>query len=279
VSRWWGRTGFYAVLALLLAYIAFPLYWAIRSSLTPVAELFSTPVVYWPAHPTLDHYRAVFANTDFLHALANSAIVAGGVTLGSLLVGTLGGFALGRFRFRGRTLVLYAILGMTIFPQVAVLGALFKLVTKVGLYNQLGSLVLTYFIFTLPFAVWVLTSFFRALPRELEEAAYVDGATPLQAFRRVLLPLTLPGLVTTGLLSFIAAWNEFLFAVSFTNTPDKYTVPVSIFTFNPRTAGGFEVPWGEIMAATVVVTVPLIALTVIFQRRILAGLTAGAVKG
>jgi trehalose/maltose transport system permease protein len=273
------RVGFYAVLAVLLAYIGFPLYWAIRSSLTPVEELFSTPVVYWPAHPTLDHYRSVLGNADFLQSLANSAIVAGGVTLASLVVGALGGFALGRFRFKGRTIVLYLILSMTIFPQVAVLGALFKLVTRVGLYNQLGSLVLTYFIFTLPFAVWVLTSFFRGLPRELEEAAYVDGATPMQAFRRVLLPLTLPGLVTTGLLSFIAAWNEFLFAVSFTNTPDKYTVPVSIFTFNPRTSGGFEVPWGEIMAATVVVTVPLIALTVIFQRRILAGLTAGSVKG
>jgi trehalose/maltose transport system permease protein len=279
VKRHSRRVAFYALLALLLAYVAFPLYWALRSSLTPAGQLFSTPVVYWPAHPTLEHYGNVFGNADFLKALANSAIVAGSVTLVSLVIGALGAFALGRFRFRGRTIVLYLILSMTIFPQVAVLGALFKLVTKLGLYNQLGSLIVTYLIFTLPFAVWVLTTFFRALPRELEEAAYVDGASPLQAFRRVLLPLTLPGLVTTGLLSFIAAWNEFLFAVSFTNTPDKYTVPVSIFTFNPRTSGGFEVPWGEIMAATVVVTVPLIALTVLFQRRIIAGLTAGSVKG
>jgi trehalose/maltose transport system permease protein len=168
---------------------------------------------------------------------------------------------------------------MTMFPQIAILGALYTMVNRFHLYNRLGALVLTYLLFTLPFTVWVLTSFFRGMPGELEEAAYVDGATPLQTFYRVLLPLATPALVTTGLLAFIQAWNEFIFALSFTQTPEHRTVPLAIFYFVPQTGGGFEIPWGQIMAATIIVTVPLVVLVLIFQRRILAGLTAGAVKG
>jgi trehalose/maltose transport system permease protein len=134
-------------------------------------------------------------------------------------------------------------------------------------------------IFTLPFTVWVLTSFTRGLPRDLEEAAFVDGATPFQAFRKVMLPLIAPGLVTTGLLAFIAAWNEFLYALSFEQTADNFTVPLAIVNFTGKTGSTFQIPWGQIMAATIVVTVPLIVMTLILQRRILAGLTAGAVKG
>jgi trehalose/maltose transport system permease protein len=168
---------------------------------------------------------------------------------------------------------------MTMFPAIAILGSLFDLVRRLGLYNQLPSLILTYLVFTLPFTVWVLTSFFAGLPKELEEAAYVDGASPFETLYKVMLPLIAPGLVTTGLLAFINAWNEFLFAVSFLQTPDKRTVPLAIFLFNTATGGGFEVPWGTIMAGTVVVTVPLIVLVLIFQNRIISGLTAGAVKG
>jgi trehalose/maltose transport system permease protein len=152
-------------------------------------------------------------------------------------------------------------------------------VRRFGLYNQLPSLIITYLVFTLPFTVWVLTSFFAGLPKELEEAAYVDGASPFETLYKVMLPLIAPGLVTTGLLAFIQAWNEFLFAVSFLQTPDKRTVPLEIFLFNTATGGGFEVPWGTIMAGTVVVTLPLIVLVLIFQNRIISGLTAGAVKG
>ena len=175
--------------------------------------------------------------------------------------------------------IMYLILSMTMFPAVAILGALFALISQFGLYNTLPALILTYLVFTLPFTVWVLTSFFQAMPRDLEEAAYVDGATAMETLYLVMLPLIAPGLVTTGLLAFIGAWNEFLFALSFTQTPDKYTVPIALFNFTTTTGGGFEIPWGPIMAATIVVTVPLITLTLIFQRRILGGLTAGAVKG
>jgi trehalose/maltose transport system permease protein len=274
-----GRIGFYVLLAIILVYLIFPFYWAFRSSITPDNDLFLTPVQYFPESPTLDHYRAVFENGQFMRALLNSAIVAGSVTILSLVIGAFASYALGRFKFRGRTPVLYIVLSMTMFPQIAILGSLYTMVNDLHLYNTLWALILTYLVFTLPFTVWVLTSFFQQMPRELEEAAYVDGATPLQTFYRVLLPLAAPGLVTTGLLAFIAAWNEFLYALSFTQTPEHFTVTLAIFRFEPDTPGGFQIAWGQIMAATIIITIPLVVLTLIFQRRIVAGLTAGAVKG
>jgi len=278
-SHYVSRVLFYLVLTVIFIYIVFPFYWAFRSSVTPNGELFVTPVHYWPENPTLEHYQEVFTNGDFLVALRNSAIVAASTTLLALVIGTVGAYALGRFKFRGRLPVMYLILSMTMFPAIAILGSLFDMVRRLGLYNQLPALIITYLVFTLPFTVWVLTSFFQALPKELEEAAYVDGASPFETLYRVMLPLIAPGLVTTGLLAFISAWNEFLFAVSFIQTPDKRTVPLAIFLFATSTGGGFEIPWGTIMAGTVVVTVPLIVLVLIFQNRIISGLTAGAVKG
>jgi len=279
VLRRLERALFWVLLGIIVLYLIFPFYWAIRSAIVPDSVQFATPVVYWPADPTLENFRKVIASGQFRRAVLNSTIVAGSVTLLSLLVGALGAYALGRFSFRGRTPVRYVILSMTMFPSVSVLGGLYTLITQFGLYNRLGALVYSYLIFTLPFTVWVLMTFFRQLPRDLEEAAYVDGATPFQTFWRIMLPLSAPGLVTTGLLAFIAAWNEFLYALSFTQTPDKRTVTLAIFYFSPQTGGGFEIPWGQMMAATVLVTLPLIVLTLIFQRRIIAGLTAGAVKG
>lgn len=274
-----GKIGFYFLLLLIFLYTVFPFYWAVVSSIKPRGELFVTPPSYWPQEPTLSNYAQVLQTGDFIVALQNSVVVAVSVTLLSLVIGALAAYALGRFRFGGRNVVLYAVLAMTMFPQIAVLGGLFEIITRLRLYNTLWALILTYLIFTLPFTVWVLTNFFRAMPRDLEEAAYVDGATPFQTFYRVLLPLSAPGLVTTGLLAFIAAWNDFLFALSFTQTPARRTVTVALWAFQPQTTGGFEIPWDQIMAATVIVTVPLIVLALVFQRRILAGLTAGAVKG
>jgi trehalose/maltose transport system permease protein len=273
------RVPFYLLLAAIFVYTIFPFYWAVRSSITPERDLFATPLQYFPAHPTLGHFREVLSSGDFQRALLNSTIVAGAVTLISLALGSVASYALGRFRFRGRTFAMYLMLSMTIFPQIAILGALFTLINKFGLYNTLPALIFSDLILTLPFTVWVLTSFMAALPKDLEEAAYVDGATPLQVFYKVLLPLIAPGLVTTGLLAFITAWNEYLYALSFTQDAEHRTVTVAITTFTSGKGNTFEQPWGQIMAATVVVTVPLIALTLILQRRILAGLTAGAVKG
>jgi trehalose/maltose transport system permease protein len=277
VGRFVTKLPFWLLIAAIFVYAIFPFYWAIRSAFTPESELFRTPVDYFPKHPTLANFRGALSESTFQHALINSTIVAGSVTLISLAIGSLAAYALGRFRFRGRSAVLYLMLSMTIFPQIAILGALYTMITRFHLYDSLGALILSYMIFTLPFTVWVLTSFMRGLPGDLEEAAYVDGATPLQVFYKVLLPLIAPGLVTTGLLAFIAAWNEYLYALSFIQTPQKYTVTLAITTFQGKS--GFQQPWGEIMAATVIVTLPLIVATLVLQRRILAGLTAGAVKG
>jgi len=195
----------------------------------------------------------------------------------SLSLAVAASYALGRIQFRGRTILLFTILGVSMFPQIAVLSGMFELVRALGLYNNLLSLTLSYMIFTLPFTVWVLTTFMRELPKELEEAAVVDGAKPFTIVTKVFMPLMGPALATTGLLAFIAAWNEFLFALTFTLSGEMRTVPVAIALISG--ASSFELPWGNIMAASVIVTVPLIILVLIFQRRIVSGLTAGAVKG
>ncbi len=278
-GRFLAKVPFYLLILLILVYALFPFYWAVRSAFTPEGQLFNTPIKYFPSDPTLANFREIFSTSFFTQALINSTIVAGTVTLLALVIGSLAAYALGRFRFRGRSGVLYLMLSMTIFPQIAILGALYTMMRDFHLYDKLGSLIFSYMIFTLPFTVWVLTSFMRQLPGDLEEAAYVDGATPLQVFYKVLLPLIAPGLVTTGLLAFIAAWNEYLYAISFIQSTDKYTVPLAITSFVGKSGSSFQVPWGQIMAATVVVTLPLVVLTLILQRRILAGLTAGAVKG
>ena len=273
-----SRVPFYLLIAIIFVYALFPFYWVVRSSFTPEVNLFQTPVKYWPAHPTLENYRQALSANFFQHALINSTIVAGSVTLLSLALGSFAAYALGRFKFHGRSFVLYLMLSMTIFPQIAILGALYTTISKFHLYDTLGALVFSYLIFTLPFTIWVLTSFMRALPGDLEEAAYVDGATPFQVFRKVLLPLIAPGLVTTGLLAFIAAWNEYLYALSFIQSPNKYTVPLAITSFVSSRAESSAALWGPIMAATVIVTLPLILLVLILQRRILAGFNAGATK-
>jgi trehalose/maltose transport system permease protein len=278
-GRLLARTPFYVVIAAIFVYCLFPFYWVVRSSFTPEVNLFQTPIKYFPSHPTLANYRGALGANFFTDALLNSAIVAGAVTLLSLAIGASAAFALGRFKFHGRSFVLYLVLSMTIFPQIAILGALYTTISRFHLYDKLGALIFSYLIFTLPFTIWVLTSFMRALPGDLEEAAYVDGASPLQVFWKVLLPLIAPGLVTTGLLAFISAWNEYLYALSFIQSPGNYTVPLAITSFVSKTGSSFAVPWGQIMAATVIITLPLILLVLILQRRIIAGLTAGAVKG
>ncbi|MBW6395784.1 MAG: carbohydrate ABC transporter permease [Thermus sp.] len=279
--RTWLRLGnrflFYLLVAFVVVYSVFPFYWAVISSFKPSDALFASNPSFLPLPFTLDHYRNVFLQANFGRNLLNSVVVAGGATLLSLVLGVLAAYALGRLPFPPRNAVLYLVLAMTMFPQISVLGGLFMLLRQAGLFNTHLGLILSYLLFTLPFTVWVLVGYFKGLPRELEEAAYVDGATPLQTLVRIMLPLTGPGLVTTGLLAFIAAWNEYLFALTFTVGDKVKTVPPAIASFGGATP--FEIPWGSIMAASVVVTVPLVVLVLIFQQRIVAGLTAGAVKG
>ena len=272
-----GRIGFWLLIVGIILYTLFPFYWAIASSLTPANDLFKSPVPLFPTSLTLDHYRVVLQDSQFLRALLNSAIVSTCVVLLALLFGTLGAYALGRLHFRGRTIILYLILSMTMFPAIAILGSLFQMMQQFNAYNTLWGLIIVYLTFSLPFTVWVLTNFFKAMPAELEQAALVDGATPMRALKDILLPLAVPGMVTTALLAFIGAWSEFLYARTFTLTEKALTVQVAIsqFTGNQQ----FEEPFAVRMAAAVVVTVPLLIGVMIVQRRIIAGLTAGAVKG
>jgi trehalose/maltose transport system permease protein len=269
------RILFYLLVAVILVFNLFPFVYALVSSFRPSNDLFSTDL--WPKAFGLDHYQAVFKDARFVGSLINSVIVAGSTVLISLALGSLCAYALGRLPFRFKAPVLYLVLTMTMFPQISVLSGLFVMLKNLGLFNTRQGLVVTYLIFTMPFTIWVMTQYFRSLPKELEEAAYVDGASPLTVFWQILLPLTMPGLISTGLLAFIAAWNEFLFALTFTVTDTMKTVPVVISQFSGTSA--FEQPWGSIMAASMVVTIPLIILVMIFQYRIVAGLTAGAVKG
>ena len=267
--------GLYLLVAVIIFYAVFPFYYAIVSSLKPPSRLFV--VEYLPAVFTWDNYVSVFREQPFAKNIFNSLIVSISVVSLSLLLGITAAYALGRVQFRGRGMLLLMILAVSMFPQVAVLSGMFELVRAFGLYNNLLSLTLSYMIFTIPFTVWVLTTFMKGLPKELEEAAVMDGATPWTIITRVFMPLLWPALVTTGLLAFIAAWNEFLFALTFTLTNTQRTVPVAIALITG--ASQHELPWGNIMAASVIVTVPVVLLVLIFQRRIVSGLTAGAVKG
>jgi len=270
------RIVFYALVAVIAVYALFPFYWAFSTSFKTENEMFSR-ASYIPQEPTLKNYRYVLESDRFLLSLRNSAIVSSLTSLLALTVGSFAAYALGRLRFPGRTALLYLVLSMTMFPAISILSGLYTVVKEFGLFGTPFALIATYPIFTLPFTVWVLTSFFRGLPREIEQAALIDGASYLQIFWQILLPLTAPALVTTGLLSFVSSWNEYLFALNFTFTnPNAQTVTVAIAKFT-----GFEAyqdPIAEIMAAAMVVTIPLLLLVLIFQKWIVAGLTAGAVK-
>ncbi|MEL0616409.1 carbohydrate ABC transporter permease [Cobetia marina] len=275
LTRLAKHVGKWALIAIIIVYAVFPFYYAVITSLKPSSELFE--VNYWLTSLDFSNYAQIFAQKSFLQAIGNSILIALSVVFIALLLGITASYALGRVRFRGRSTVMLIILGVSMFPQVAVLSGLFEVIRSLNLYNNPGGLILSYTIFTLPFTVWVLTTFMRQLPMELEEAAIMDGATPWETITKVFLPLMWPAMATTGLLAFIAAWNEFLFALTFTLTDSERTVPVAIALIS----GGsqHELPWGPIMAASVTVTIPLVILVMIFQRRIVSGLTAGAVKG
>lgn len=265
-------------------WMIFPFYWMINSALKTETQLQMTPATFIPRDPdtlaispTFQNFGAVFRNGKFLKGIGNSLIVAGVTTMIALSVGSFAAFALGKLHFRGKNVSLYVILAMTMFPQISVLSGLYALMNWLNI-SAIPFMIMSYMIFTLPFTVWVQTSFFKSLPASLLEAAYMDGASPFQTFWMILLPLTTPALVTTGLLAFIGAWNEYLFALTFTSVePAARTVTVAIALFTGEVAR--QEPFGEIMAAGVVVTIPLIILVLAFQKQIMEGLTSGAVKG
>jgi len=270
-----SQSGIYLAVAATTLFCVFPFYNAILTSLRTGQDLFLTN--YLPTTFVWENYINALMLNGIARSLLNSVIVAV-VTVGiCLLVSITASFALARIRFRGRQGLLFTILCVSMFPQVAVLSGMFELVRFLGLYDSLGALILSYTTFSLPFTVWVLTTFMKSLPVELEEAAIVDGASLWVIISKVFAPIMGPSLVTTGLLAFVGAWNEFMFALTFIITGEKRTVPVAIGMM--QGASQYELPWGNIMAGSVIVTLPIIVLVLIFQKRIVSGMTAGAVKG
>jgi multiple sugar transport system permease protein len=261
--------------AFIAVYCLAPFYWMIVSSLKANPLLDQALL---PKSPTLVNYREVFSGqNNFQYALRNSVIVAGVTTIVALFIGVFAAYALARLQFRGKKLVLGAVLATAMFPLIALLTPLFQLFSNLGLIDTYPPMIVTDISFTLPLAIYVLTSFFSEMPWELEMAAKVDGATPGQAFRKVIVPIAAPGVFTSAIIVFIAAWNEFLIAYTMTQTLASQPVTVAIAKFTG--VSRFEQPFGTIMAAGVLVTIPLVILVLMFQRRIVAGLTAGGVKG
>jgi len=259
-----------------LFFFLFPFYWQTITSLKSSLDISATPVVWFPTHFVFTHYQTIFAGTPpFGRNILNSVIVATATTLISLLLGTLSAYALARLPLPAKRTILVLVIVMVTFPGIALVASLFVFLRDLNLTDTYGALIIPYVAFSLPFAIWVLTNFFRDIPAELAEQAEVDGCTPVQSLTRVILPLSAPALVTAGLLIFIGAWNEFLFAYTFMSQSNMQTVPVAIYYFG----GLHEVPWGEISAASEAVSLPIIALVLIFQRSIVQGLTAGSLKG
>ncbi|MDQ3579658.1 MAG: carbohydrate ABC transporter permease [Actinomycetota bacterium] len=267
----WAWLGIAAIVIYCLA----PFYWMLVSSLRKPNDIFeSSPV---PSPLSLENYTAAFAESNgFIRALGNSFIVAGVTTAAVLVIGTFTAYALARLDFRFKNLILAVVITTSMFPGISLLIPLLELFGDIGWINTYQAMIVPSMSFTLPLAVWNLTAFFRNMPHELEEAAQIDGATRGQAFRKIILPLAAPGIFTTAIITFIAAWNEFIIALSVVNRPDLKTAPVITSQFTGETA--FDSPFGTQMAAGVIVTIPLVILVLVFQRRIVAGLTAGGVK-
>lgn len=272
----WQRVGdlpwTYAGITVLILYCLFPFLWLIRLSMDPTA---SGKIL--PSTITFANFSAVLHNSDFIRGFMNSVIVSASATAVAMCVGGAAAYALGRLPVPGKQYILFAVLSVSMFPGISIVGPLFQLWRRLGLFDTLPGLIIPNVTFSLPMAIWIMSSFFRELPRDLEHAAYMDGATPFQAFRQVMLPLAAPGVFTSAILVFINTWNEFLFSISFTATTKSQTVPAAIAFFQGENT--MEIPVGQISAASIVVMLPLIGMILLFQRRIVAGLTAGGVKG
>jgi multiple sugar transport system permease protein len=260
---------------LIVAYALLPVVWMLSLSFKGGDDLNNQR--FWPDVWTLENYRTVFKTPLFTSALRNSIGVSLIATAISIVLATLAAYAIARLDFRGKKAVLSMALAVAMFPVVSIVGPLFDIWRSVGLYDTWLGLIIPYMSFTLPLAIWVLSAFFRQIPWELEQAAQMDGATQWQAFRKVIVPLAIPGVVTATILTFLFAWNDFVFGISLTSTDRARPVPAALAFFTG--ASQFQHPAGAISAAAVVVTVPVILMVLLFQRRIVAGLTSGAVKG
>ncbi|MEY4407847.1 MAG: hypothetical protein RL345_2313 [Chloroflexota bacterium] len=266
------------LIAIIIIWCLAPFYWTVITSLKQANAIFYQPTTYLPNPVDMTSWRVVVTLPRFQGALINSTIIASSVTVVSLSLGSLCAYAVARLRFPGKNIVLALVLAVSMFPGIAIISPLYLQFRDWDLINNKLALILPGVTFTLPVCIWTLTAFFRDLPRELEEAAYVDGASRIQTFTQVIGPLAAPGVFTTAILLFIASWNEFLFARTFMSKVEQLTAPVAVAQFEGADIAA-ATPWGEISAAAIATTIPLVILVLVFQRRIVAGLTAGAVKG
>ena len=267
-----------AIIALVIVFAMFPVLWIVSLSFKTPATVGDGRLV--PKEWTLDNYKGLFTggfDSPLLRPLINSILIALIATAIAVALASFAAYAIARLDFPGKFVVLAGALAVSMFPPISVVGPLFDMWRALGLYDTYPGLIIPYLTFALPLAIYILVAFFREIPWDLEEAAQVDGATPFQAFRRIIFPLAAPGVFTAAILVFIFAWNDFVFAISLTSSNASRTVPAAIAFFTGESQ--FTSPTGNIAAAAVLVTVPIIIFVLIFQRRIVAGLTAGAVKG
>jgi ABC-type glycerol-3-phosphate transport system permease component len=272
------ETLFYLAAALVVLIALFPFYWILRTSLESSAQLAagvggSNGII--PTHLSFSAYTSIFRKDDFLTPLINSLIVALATTVLTVIIGSLAGYALARMQLRGAGAILGFILLAGFFPPLAMIGPLFLLFKDLGFLDSIYPLILVYCVYTMPITTWLLKNFFEQIPRELEEAALVDGATRMTTLRQVIIPVAIPGVFTAGILSFILAWNDFIFAVSFLSTPSHFTAPLSIVTFGESQFQSFT---NLIDAAVVIISIPIALLVLFAQRRIVSGLTAGSFR-
>jgi N,N'-diacetylchitobiose transport system permease protein len=267
--------GTYLLAALVFAFAVFPFAWMLLTSLKPNPELFTRVPQLLPSHWTIEHYLAVFARGGFGRYFWNSLVVAVSTTVLSIAIGSLAAYAVTRFRFPLRSVFLVLILSVQMFPLVVLILPLFIIMRNLGLLDHYSGLVLAYVTFTLPFGVWMLKGFFDSIPASLEEAAMIDGCSRMGAFLRVILPVAAPGVAASSIYSFIGAWNEFMFAMTFLSREEMRTLPLALQSF----FGQFNVEWGPVMAASVVFTLPVLAFFLAVQKRLTTGLVKGAVKG
>jgi len=266
---------FYFLLITFIFIVLFPFIWVFLASIKPPTELYGEYAFrLFADNPTLENYIAAFTKHPFLRFIWNSFVVASLTTVYSVIIASFAAYAIARLKFRGKTLFLGILLAVSMFPQIATISPIFLFMQATGLRNTYLGLIIPYTTFAMPLSIWYLTTFFQKIPLELEEAAKIDGASIWQTFTKVLIPLVVPGIFTTGIIVFITAWHEFFFALTINTKMSMMTVPVGIAMFQ----GEFTFPWGEITAATIVVTIPIVLLVLIFQKRIVSGLTSGAVK-
>lgn len=271
------RIGTWVGFVAILVWCLLPVVWILSLSFKGPDETAAGSAQFLPKEWTIQNYKDILTNTDFLEALRNSFGIAAISTLLSVIFATLAAYAIARLEFKGKRLVLSLALAIAMFPVVALVGPLFDMWRTIGLFNTWPGLIIPYMSFTLPLAIWTLSAFFREIPWEMEQAAQVDGATSWQAFRKVIVPLAAPGVFTAAILTFFFAWNEFVLAISLTSTTSSRTVPAQMSYFVGPDP--FNPPYGQLATASVVVTVPIIIIVLLFQRKIVAGLTSGAVKG